>query len=76
MGSPALLNSTAGILSTLVNVYTSQHGAWSVTAKVTVAATGACISVSGIAFLVYSRKLKTLVGSGQDVRSAGDAGSN
>jgi hypothetical protein len=76
MGSPALLNSTAGILSTLVNVYTSQHGAWSLTAKVTVAATGACISVSGIAFLVYSRKLKTLVRCGQDVQSARDVRSD
>jgi hypothetical protein len=60
-GSPALLNLTAGILSTLVNVYTSQHGAWSLTAKVTVAITGACISASRIAILMYSRKLKNLV---------------
>jgi hypothetical protein len=58
--SPALFNSTAGLLSTIVNVYITQKGSWSVTAKVTVAATGSCVCFSGLALFLYSRKIQIL----------------
>jgi hypothetical protein len=44
----------AGLITTLVNVYTAQKGVWSVTARVTAIVTGSCMVVSGCLFLLYN----------------------
>jgi hypothetical protein len=51
---PGCLNSLAGFISTLVNVYGQQHGDWSVTAEVTAIVTGVCMGVTAILFGVYN----------------------
>lgn len=49
-----MLNSFAGLLTTIVNVYTAQKGVWSVTAKITAIITGSLIAVSGSLFGAYN----------------------
>jgi hypothetical protein len=51
---PGCLNSFAGFISTLVNVYSQQGGDWSVTARVTAIVTGSCMVVMGLLFAVYN----------------------
>lgn len=51
---PGFLNSIAGIISTVINVTTSQNSQWSVTAKVTVTVTGACSGVTLMLFALYN----------------------
>ncbi|OAP60112.1 hypothetical protein AYL99_05114 [Fonsecaea erecta] len=51
---PVTMNSVAGLLTTLVNVYTAQHGVWSVTAKITAIVTGSCVGVAGLLFGCYN----------------------
>lgn len=51
---PGCLNSFAGLISTLVNVYSQQGGDWSVTAWVTAAVTGGCMVITGILFALYN----------------------
>ena len=51
---PGSLNSFAGLISTLVNVYTQQDGAWSLTAKVTAIVTGACMAITAGLLLLYN----------------------
>ena len=51
---PLTLNSVAGLITTLVNVYTAQQGVWSVTAKVTAIVTGSCVFVAGLLFALYN----------------------
>ncbi|TVY56181.1 hypothetical protein LSUE1_G009381, partial [Lachnellula suecica] len=51
---PGCLNSFAGLISTLVGVYSQQGGAWSVTARVTAIVTGACMMVMAALFGVYN----------------------
>jgi len=51
---PGCLNSFAGLISTLINVYTQQSGTWSATAKVTAIVTGACVAVTGGLFALYN----------------------
>ncbi|KIX02414.1 uncharacterized protein Z518_08355 [Rhinocladiella mackenziei CBS 650.93] len=51
---PVTMNSLAGLITTLVNVYTAQHGVWSVTAKITATVTGSCMCVAGGFFLIYN----------------------
>ena len=51
---PTLLNSIAGLLTTVVNVYTAQKGVWSITAKVTAIVTGSCVGVAGFLFIAYN----------------------
>jgi hypothetical protein len=51
---PGCLNSLAGFISTLANVYGQQHGVWSATAQVTAIATGVCMGVTAILFAVYN----------------------
>ncbi|OAK97329.1 hypothetical protein IQ06DRAFT_296496 [Phaeosphaeriaceae sp. SRC1lsM3a] len=58
---PALLNSIAGLVSTLVNVYSAQDGQYSVTAKVTVVVTAACSTVAAALFLLYNMVMLKLV---------------
>jgi hypothetical protein len=48
------LNSVAGLITTLVNVYTAQKGVWSVTAKITAIVTGSCVGVAGFLFAIYN----------------------
>jgi len=54
LGRPGLLHSVAGLLTTLINVYTAQSGNWSVTARITAIVTGICTGVTLGLFLVYS----------------------
>jgi drug/metabolite transporter superfamily protein YnfA len=51
---PVFMNSLAGLISTLVNVYSAQQGQYSITAKVTVTVTGACTAVAAGLFLLYN----------------------
>lgn len=51
---PGCLHSLAGLISTLVNVYSSQHGNWSVTAWATAASTGGAMLITGTLFSVYN----------------------
>lgn len=53
---PAMANCLAGLISTLVGVYT-QHGAWSIPAKVMAIVEGSGLGVSGVLFLVFDRLL-------------------
>ncbi|RDL37617.1 uncharacterized protein BP5553_05050 [Venustampulla echinocandica] len=50
---PGVLHSLAGLISTLVNVYSSQKGMWSVSARVTAGVTGGCMVICGALFGVY-----------------------
>ena len=49
-----MLNALAGLISTLINVYTQQGGRYSITATITVVATGACTIIMAVLFLVYN----------------------
>ena len=40
------MNSIAGLLTTMINVYTAQKGVWSVTAKITASVTGSLIAMT------------------------------
>lgn len=48
------MNSVAGLLTTVVNVYTAQKGVWSITAKITAIVTGSCVGVAGGLFALYN----------------------
>lgn len=50
---PGLLNSFAGVISTLTNVYGSQGGVFSSSAKSTIIVTGSLTVICGILVLVY-----------------------
>ncbi|KAE9373868.1 hypothetical protein N431DRAFT_338074 [Stipitochalara longipes BDJ] len=54
---PALCNSFIGLVTALFNIYTARSGLWSVTAIVTVVATGTCNAFMGIMYVLYSQKL-------------------
>lgn len=58
---PALLNSIAGLISTIVNVYSAQDGQYSVTARVTMVVTAACSVVAAALFLLYNTIMLRLV---------------
>ncbi|KAL0957983.1 hypothetical protein HGRIS_000160 [Hohenbuehelia grisea] len=51
---PGLLNSTTGVLSTLVNVYGSQDGKFTATSKMTLIVTGAAATINGILVFAYT----------------------
>lgn len=51
---PACLNSAAGLLTTVVNVYTAQKGVWSSSAIIAASVTGGCFGITGILFLLYN----------------------
>jgi hypothetical protein len=51
---PGFLHSLAGIISTLVGVYSQQGGNWSITAWATAAATGGAMIINGGLFAVYN----------------------
>lgn len=51
---PGCLNSLAGLISTLVNVYSQQHGIWSTQAWVTLGVTGGSAVITGLLFAIYN----------------------
>ncbi len=51
---PGCLNSIAGLIGTLINVYGQQEGVWSLTARITAIVTGSCTGVLGGLFAVYN----------------------
>ncbi|KAI5794268.1 hypothetical protein DFH27DRAFT_565720 [Peziza echinospora] len=51
---PGMLNSLAGIISTVVNVHTAQQGKYSLTAIITVVVTASSTAINGILWLVYN----------------------
>jgi len=63
---PGFLNSIAGLLSTLINVYTAQHGDFSITAKVTAIVTGACTGINLVLFLLYNNWILSKVRSSHE----------
>lgn len=70
------MNSIAGLISTLVNVYTAQHGNFSITAKVTAIVTGGCTGVTAILFVLYNnwilQRVKTAHQREMDLEREGD----
>ena len=50
---PGLLHAAAGLLATLINVYTARGGFWSVTAIASSAITGFCTVILGVLFLIF-----------------------
>lgn len=51
---PGTLHALAGLLSTIINVYTAQDKQWSITARVSAIVEGACLVVCGALFIFYS----------------------
>jgi hypothetical protein len=51
---PGCLNSLAGLISTLTNVYSQQGGNWSISARVTATVTGSVMAVTGVLFAIYN----------------------
>lgn len=49
---PGMLNSLAGLIATITNIYTARNKFWSRTAIVTAAITGTCASILMILFFV------------------------
>lgn len=54
---PGMVNSLAGLISTLVGVYTQQSGSWSVTARVTAIIEGAYLVACAVLFGFFTYKL-------------------
>jgi hypothetical protein len=50
---PALLNSLIGLFTTLINVYVTQGGHWSVTAAINAAVTAFITLISAILYWLY-----------------------
>ncbi|KAK3684893.1 hypothetical protein B0T22DRAFT_202185 [Podospora appendiculata] len=63
---PVLLNGLAGVISTLTNVYTQQHGQWSTRAIIAMAVEGAVLVVSAGLFGAYNFWLLERVKSEHD----------
>lgn len=55
---PCATNSLAGLISSLVSVYTQKNGAWSIMAKVTAAVEAGAFVVCGLLFVVNTLMLK------------------
>ncbi|RMZ92314.1 hypothetical protein DV736_g444, partial [Chaetothyriales sp. CBS 134916] len=51
---PVTLNAAAGLLTTVLNVYTAQKGVWSRSAKIAGSVTGGCLGVAGTVFVLYN----------------------
>lgn len=51
---PGFMNSLAGLISTVVNVYSAQNGDMSITAEVTMCVTGGCTGLFLILFVLYN----------------------
>jgi len=59
--SPGLLNSVAGFITTIVNIYTARSGFWSVSAIITASVTGGCTIFMIGCFLIYDTWLLTTI---------------
>ncbi|KAK0386460.1 hypothetical protein NLU13_6296 [Sarocladium strictum] len=57
---PGMANSLAGLISTLVGVYTQQRGSWSITAKVTAIIEGVYLVACAALFGFFTYKVTTL----------------
>ncbi|UKZ62418.1 uncharacterized protein TrAtP1_003668 [Trichoderma atroviride] len=59
---PGMTNSLAGLVSTLIGVYSQQHGTWSITAKITAMVEGAslfvCLSLVLLYRLAFLKQIK------------------
>jgi hypothetical protein len=66
--SPGLSHSVAGLLSTVVNIYTARSGFWSRTAISTAAATGTTTAILLSLFLVFQRLLKRVTDEHERIR--------
>ncbi|KAH6704311.1 hypothetical protein BKA61DRAFT_437488, partial [Leptodontidium sp. MPI-SDFR-AT-0119] len=56
---PGMLNSLAGLITTIVNVYTARNKYWSRTAIITATVMGTCASILMVSFYIYNfRKLE------------------
>jgi hypothetical protein len=42
------------LITTLVNIYTAQHGVWSITARITAIVIGSCMIIAGLLFALYN----------------------
>jgi hypothetical protein len=51
---PGAMNSSAGLISTVVNIYSAQHGDISITAKITLWVTGACTGLFLFLFALFN----------------------
>jgi hypothetical protein len=51
------VNSVTGFINALINVYTAQHGTWSITARATAGVTGGFTVVTLGLFLLYNNWL-------------------
>ncbi|KAH8671360.1 hypothetical protein BX600DRAFT_510040 [Xylariales sp. PMI_506] len=58
---PGIMNGFAGLISTLVTVYTQQSGDWSITAKVSAIVEGGSMGVSIILFVLFNNLLLSRV---------------
>ncbi|KAI0836074.1 hypothetical protein F5Y06DRAFT_274143 [Hypoxylon sp. FL0890] len=61
---PGILNTTTGLVTTLINIYTAKNGTWSVTAIATVALIGVMLSVMAAGFSVYTLLIRGLSNKG------------
>lgn len=57
---PGIVNSIAGLISTLVGVYTQQRHLWSITARVTAIIEGAYLVACTVLFIFYTVKLQSV----------------
>lgn len=51
------MNSVTGFINALINIYTAQHGTWSITASATAGVTGGFTVITLILFLLYNNWL-------------------
>jgi len=51
---PGAFHALAGLLSTIINVYTAQDKQWSITARISAIVEGICLVICGVLFLFYS----------------------
>lgn len=54
---PGAMNGLAGLIGTLVTVYTQQNGNWSITAKVSAIVEGCSMVICAILFVVFNNLL-------------------
>jgi len=50
---PGFLNSFAGVINTVVNVYTTQNKEWNLNSYVTIGVAGSLMLINGALFLIY-----------------------
>lgn len=70
---PTLLNSSAGLLTTMISLYTGHGGDWSIMALLTVIASGLSVAFSSILLTIYKFvKLKKVKKQHDQLQSARD----